>query len=156
LEPLSFNFQLSSFSFGRLLPNPLIPRYRRGVTDDARYAPEEPMGELTCDDCGTINHDSRSTCELCGESLAEEEQRREERKHRWLAPFAWTGAGIFLFVIFYGGQVWWRARRVDYPRSRASAQDILQVMTNSTGVLIISGLATAVVVGFGVYKTMSE
>ncbi len=114
------------------------------------------MGELTCDECGTINDDSQSNCELCGESLAEEAQRREAREHRWLAPIAWTGAGLFVFAFFFGQYVWRHAKRVDPPRDRASLQDVVQVLTNSTGGLIIAGAATAVIIGVGIYKTMSD
>lgn len=115
------------------------------------------MGELTCDDCGTINQDSRSTCELCGESLSEEEQRREERKHRWLAPIAWIGGGIFLFAIFFAQNVWWQATRKDIRHdNRASGLDLLEVLTEPTGALIIAGIMTASVVGFGIYQKMGD
>lgn len=40
------------------------------------------MGDLVCDDCGTINSEDRDVCGLCGESLSEE--RARGRASSWL------------------------------------------------------------------------
>lgn len=98
------------------------------------------MGELTCDDCGTINDDSRPTCELCGASLAQE----EKRQRAWLAPIAWIGVAVFLFLFFLGDHLWWRATRRRYPHDRAGGLELIEVLAEPSGLLVVAGLLTAV------------
>lgn len=52
------------------------------------------MTDLTCDDCGTINSEYRDDCKLCGESLREEEARREKRGLIFLLPAAVLLTGL--------------------------------------------------------------
>ncbi len=56
------------------------------------------MSELECDDCGTMNREGAKACELCGESLEEEVERKKYGNPWVLGPMA-IGATLLLVVL---------------------------------------------------------
>ena len=124
------------------------------VREAARLNRETAMGKITCDDCGTVNDDVLGDCELCGASLREEKERREERIQKLLAPVAWTGLAVliagFLFVSF----LWSSARYQDGLHDRTTGLDVFEVLQGSGGLLVGLAVAGAVVfVGLAMYTS---
>jgi predicted nucleic acid-binding Zn ribbon protein len=70
------------------------------------------MSELECDDCGTINPEGATACELCGESLIEEQERAKLGNPMILFVVAVCATGALfvmpgvLLAAFYGAWVW--------------------------------------------------
>ena len=112
------------------------------------------MGELTCDDCGTINDDSRSSCELCGGSLSEEKESRDRLRDLLVAPLAWLGLTVVFFLVCAGDFLWTKARYSANPSRRPSGFDLMEMLQHPSQFAIPAAIVTVLVVG-GIAATRS-
>lgn len=115
------------------------------------------MGKITCDDCGTVNDDIMADCELCGASLHEEKEAREEKTQKMLAPIAWGGLALLMTGVFFAQLLWseakHKARWDDTPGRRVRGDDLLEIAYfEGNFLLILAAVGGVGLVGYLAYR----